>query len=187
MEYTSPIASAQVKSAVLLAGLHALGQTRVTEPVQSRDHTERMLAAAGVPVVVDGPSVSIEPVSTLNPIDIDVPGDPSSAAFWITLAATTPGSEVRVADSCLNPTRTGLIDQLRHMGASIQIENRRQSAGEPVGDIIVRHQPLKGIDIGAHSLPRMIDEVPILALAAMRASGVTRIYGATELRVKESG
>jgi len=180
------VASAQVKSALLLAGLTATGPTEICEPGPSRDHSERMLRMMGADVQLNGQAVSIGPVDRLDPIDLDVPGDPSSAAFWMVAATLVPGSHMMLAGVDINPTRTGLMDALRRMGASITIENERSQAGEPVGDVVVRAAPLRGIEISGDTVVRMIDEFPLLAVAASQASGPTTVRDAAELRVKES-
>ena len=186
IDYTLPVASAQVKSAVLLAGLYASGTTRVEEPGASRDHTERMLKAFGAEVSYSPGKASVVR-SEMTGIEMRVPGDISSAAFFIVAALIVPGSRLRIRDIGLNPTRTGLLDALGKMGARIRIENRRDWGGEPVGDLVVESGGrLKGIDIGGNDIPAMIDELPVLFIAAAFAGGTTRITGAAELRVKES-
>jgi len=185
IDYTSPVASAQLKSCLLIAGLYAEGTTTVTEPMKSRDHTERMLWAFGVDVDVDGNSVSIGKERRLKGTVIDVPGDISSAAFFMVAAMITKGSELRINNVGLNPTRTGIIDILEKMGASIEVVNQRVRK-EPSGDLIVRTSDLKGIDIDGALLLPAIDEFPIVCVAAAFAKGTTRISGAAELRVKES-
>jgi len=184
--YESPIASAQVKSAVLLAGLFADGVTSVTEPARSRDHTERMLEYMGVEVDVDGLKVSVTGGARPRPMDIAVPADISSAAFFLVAAAITPGSDVLLKDVGINPTRTGIIDILRLMSADIEIEETRLEGPEPVGNIRVRHSELRGIEIGGELFVRAIDEFPIICVAASCAKGLTVIKDAAELRVKES-
>jgi 3-phosphoshikimate 1-carboxyvinyltransferase len=190
IEYTLPVASAQVKSAVLLAGLNTPGITRVIEPVPTRDHSERMLRGFGAELTVeDSPSgkiISITGEAELKPQHIVVPGDPSSAGFWMVAASIVPGSEVTIANVCMNPTRTGLIQALRMMGADIAEAQPRIVGGEPVADLIVRHAPLKAIEVPAELAPSMIDEYPILFVAAALAEGRTVARGAHELRVKES-
>jgi len=191
IDYASPVASAQVKSALLLAGLAAPGATRVTEPTMSRDHTERMLARMGADIE-SGPTddgrwgVRLQGQPELNAIDVDVPADPSSAAYPIVAALITPESEVRLDHVCLNPTRAGLIETLREMGGQIEIVDARDVGGEPVGDLIVKSSTLQGIDVPPERAASMIDEYPILAVAAAKASGVTRMRGVGELRVKET-
>jgi 3-phosphoshikimate 1-carboxyvinyltransferase len=186
IDYESPIASAQVKSAVLLAGLYADGTTSVNEPAKSRDHTERMLRYMGVEVVEDGLKVSLRGGQRLQAKDIAVPGDISSAAFFMVAAAITPGSDILIKNVGVNPTRTGVIDVLRLMNADIEVEEPRMDGPEPVADIRVRYSQLRGIDIGGELFVRAIDEFPILCIAASCATGVTDITDAAELRVKES-
>ena len=190
IEYTLPVASAQVKSAVLLAGLNTPGITRVIEPVPTRDHSERMLRGFGAELTVedgpDGKIISITGEAELKPQHIVVPGDPSSAGFWMVAASIVPGSEITIANVCMNPTRTGLITALRLMGADIAETNARTVGGEPVADLVVRHAPLKAIEVPADLAPSMIDEYPVLFVAASLAEGRTVARGAHELRVKES-
>ena len=188
--YTLPVASAQVKSAVLLAGLNTPGRTTVIEPTPTRDHTERMLQGFGaklsIAVKEDGRHISIEGQHELQAQALDVPGDPSSAAFPMVAALITDGSDIVIENIMLNPTRTGLIETLIEMGGDISIENRRLAGGEEVGDLHVRHSRLHGIRVPALRAPSMIDEYPILAVAASFADGTTRMEGLEELRVKES-
>lgn len=190
IEYTLPVASAQVKSAVLLAGLNTPGITRVIEPVLTRDHSERMLAGFGADLTVEqtaqGRVISIRGEAELTPQHITVPGDPSSAAFWLVAASIVPGSDVTVSNVGLNPTRTGIITALRMMGASIEEVDPRIVGGEPVADLRVRHAPLRAIEVPADLAPSMIDEYPALFVAAAFAEGRTVARGAEELRVKES-
>ncbi len=190
IEYTLPVASAQVKSAVLLAGLNTPGITRVIEPVPTRDHSERMLTGFGAELTVEdsaqGKIISIRGEAELKPQHIVVPGDPSSAGFWMVAASIVPGSDITIANVCMNPTRTGLIAALRMMGADIAERNPRVVGGEPVADLIVRHAPLKAIEVPPELAPSMIDEYPILFVAASLAEGRTVARGAHELRVKES-
>ena len=190
IEYTLPVASAQVKSAVLLAGLNTPGITRVIEPVPTRDHSERMLRGFGAELTVEetpqGRIISITGEAELTPQHIVVPGDPSSAGFWMVAASIVPGSEIVIANVCMNPTRTGLITALRMMGADIAEAQPRIVGGEPVADLIVRHAALKAIEVPADLAPSMIDEYPILFVAAAFAEGRTVARGAHELRVKES-
>ncbi|HEY0622125.1 3-phosphoshikimate 1-carboxyvinyltransferase [Sphingomonas sp.] len=190
IEYTLPVASAQVKSAVLLAGLNTPGITRVIEPVLTRDHSERMLAGFGAELTVEqapqGRIISIRGEAELKPQQITVPGDPSSAAFWMVAASIVPGSDVTIANVGLNPTRTGLIAALRMMGADIAEVSPRTVGGEPVADLHVRHAPLKAIEVPHDLAPSMIDEYPALFVAAAFAEGRTVARGAEELRVKES-
>jgi 3-phosphoshikimate 1-carboxyvinyltransferase len=180
------ISSAQVKSALLLAGLKADGQTTVNEPSPSRDHTERMLGYFGATLSLSQKSVTIKGGQKLEARDIIVPGDPSSAAFPIVWAAAVPGSEIIVRNVCLNTTRTGFLAVLERMGAQIERVNVRDRAGEPVGDLIVRGSELQGTTIAGDEIPSLIDEIPILVVAAALASGTTVITDAKELRVKET-
>jgi 3-phosphoshikimate 1-carboxyvinyltransferase len=190
LDYRLPEPSAQVKSAVLLAGLHADGGARVIEPEATRDHTERMLRAFGARVDVvdrDGERhIELPGGQRLTGAKVRVPGDPSSAAFPIVAALVTPGSEVVVEDVLLNELRTGLFRTLSEMGADLTVENVRKSGGEQVGDIVARHSSLKGVDVPPERAPSMIDEYPILAVAAAFADGVTTMRGVGEMRVKES-
>jgi 3-phosphoshikimate 1-carboxyvinyltransferase len=190
IEYLLPVASAQVKSAVLLAGLNTPGITRVIEPVPTRDHSERMLAGFGATITVEpsnrGHVISITGEAELKPQDIIVPGDPSSAAFWAVAASIVPGSQVTISNVGLNPTRAGLFTALRMMGADITEVDPRSVGGEPVADLIVRHAGLTAIDVPPDLAPSMIDEYPILFVAAAMAEGRTVARGAHELRVKES-
>jgi 3-phosphoshikimate 1-carboxyvinyltransferase len=185
IDYAMPVASAQVKSSLILAALYAQGETRVTEPAPTRDHTERMLAAFGHPVRRDGSTVTVTP-GPLKATDVAVPADISSATFFMVGAAIAPGSDVMLTDVGMNPTRTGAIDILRLMGADIELQNQRVQGGEPVADLRVRYAPLKGIAIPAHLVPLAIDEFPALFIAAANAQGETTLTGAEELRVKES-
>jgi 3-phosphoshikimate 1-carboxyvinyltransferase len=188
--YTLPVASAQVKSAVLLAGLNTPGITRVIEPVATRDHSERMLKGFGADITVEqtpeGRLISLHGQAELAPQTITVPGDPSSAAFWAVAASIVPGSDVLIANVGMNPTRTGLFAALRAMGADITEENPRTVGGEPVADLRVRHADLRAIDVPPDLTPSMIDEYPVLFVAAALAEGRTVARGAHELRVKES-
>ena len=187
MDYESPVASAQVKSAVLLAGLYADGETCVTEPALSRDHTERMLSAFGARIEREGTKVTIEPVDELfAPEEIRVPGDISSAAYWLVAASLIEGSDIILQDVGVNPTRTGILDVLSDMGANITVCSERESGGETLADIRVRTASLRGASFGGEIIPRLIDEIPILAVAALFADGDTVISGAAELRVKET-
>lgn len=186
VETTTPVASAQVKSALLLAGLYADGETIVREAHPTRDYTERMLSAFGWPIEFAPGFARLSGGHRLEAIDVDVPADFSSAAFFIVAATLVPGSNLRIESVGMNPRRTGLLDALRAMGADIREENRRAQGGEPVADLIVRHAPLRGIDVPVDIVPDMIDEFPILFVAAACAEGRTRISGAAELRVKES-
>jgi len=179
------VASAQVKSAILLAGLFAEGETSVTEPERSRDHTERMLSGMGVPVRVDGLTVTVGPGRPRGG-RLDVPGDISSAAFFLCAAAALPGSEVTVRGLGVNPTRTGLLDVLRAMGAEVSLSGERDVAGEPRADVTVRAKELRATEIRGAIVPRLIDELPIVMAMATQAEGRTEIRDARELRVKES-
>jgi 3-phosphoshikimate 1-carboxyvinyltransferase len=191
IDYTSPVASAQVKSAILLAGLAAPGITVLHEPVMSRDHTERMLVRMGAEVFSGadpegGWHVHLTGQPELTAIDVDVPADPSSAAFPIVAALITPGSDVLLEHIGLNPARAGLIDTLIEMGGQVTILNRRDAGGEPVGDLAIKGSSLRGIVVPPARAASMIDEYPILAVAAAAASGVTVMAGIKELRVKET-
>ena len=185
IDYRTPVASAQIKSAVLLAGLFADGETAVTEPAPSRDHTEKMLQAFGADIQADGLRTVVK-ASSLTARQVVVPGDISSAAFFLVAGAIIPGSRITVRNVGLNLTRTGILDVLEEMGASISIGNRRENSGELIGDITVAGQGLKGVVIGGDLIPRLIDEIPVLAVAAAVAEGKTTIKDATELKVKES-
>lgn len=187
MCYESPVASAQVKSAILLAGMYAEGKTTVVEPITSRDHTERMLEAFGVRTEQEGTAVTIHPVSAFEaPEAIEVPGDISSAAYWLAAGAIIPGSSLLLRNVGVNPTRTGIIDVLQDMGASIELLNVRTSGGEAAADINITSGSLHGVSFGADIMPRLIDEIPVIAVAALFADGDTIITGAGELRVKET-
>ena len=190
IHFNSPIASAQVKSAVLLAGLYASGQTTVTEPALSRDHTERMLRSFGAKVLTgnfeDRPSVTVTETQNLYGTEISVPGDISSAAFFLVGASIVPGSEVVLRNVGINPTRDGVISALRAMGAKIEVLEVRNEDSEPAADLLVRYAPLHGTEIGGALIPRLIDELPVLAAAAAVAEGRTVIRDAAELKVKES-
>lgn len=190
IDYTLPVASAQVKSAVLLAGLNTPGITRVVEPVPTRDHSERMLAGFGATLTVEhsnrGRIIAITGEAELKPQNIVVPGDPSSAAFWAVAASIVPGAEVLIVNVGLNPTRAGIFTALRMMGADITELDARTVGGEPVADLLVRHAPLKAIEVPHDLAPSMIDEYPVLFVAAALGDGRTVARGAEELRVKES-
>lgn len=186
IEYEMPMASAQVKSAVLLAGLYAEGETVITEPAPTRDHTERMLEGFGVKLVREGPKVRLAGGQRLTATSIDVPADISSAAFFLVGASIAEGSDLLLEHVGMNPTRTGIVDILRLMGADIEALNAREVGGEPVADLRVTHAPLHGAIIPEALVPDMIDEFPVLFVAAAAASGVTTVSGAAELRVKES-
>ncbi len=191
IDITVTVASAQVKSALLLAALNASGESSVTQPVRTRDHTEKMLAAFGADIRVEplaggGECIHIRAATDLRGCDIEVPRDPSSAAFPLVAGLIVPGSEIHLPAILLNPRRSGLIQTLLEMGADIRIENRRIGGGEEIGDLIVRHSALKGVIVPAERAPSMIDEYPILAVAAAFAEGDTVMQGLEELRVKES-
>jgi 3-phosphoshikimate 1-carboxyvinyltransferase len=186
IEYTLPVASAQVKSCVLLAGLYAEGETTVLEPVPTRDHTESLLAAAGVRLGRRPGRVTVTPAERLELGEVSVPGDFSSAAPFVVAATLVPGSELHVHGVNLNPRRTGLLEILERMGARITVYNRRRIAGEPAGDLDVRHAALVGTDVGPEEVPLAIDELPLFALAAACARGESALRGARELRKKET-
>ncbi len=186
IRYRMPVASAQVKSSILLAGLFAEGETIVEEPQPTRDHTERMLAAMGARIGREGPAVRLTPGGPLAPLSMRVPNDISAAAFWMVAAAIHPDADVRLTGVGMNPTRTGVVDVLRAMGADLSVEEERYVAGEPVADIGVRSSRLRGARIGGEQVLSAMDEVPVLAVAAAFAEGVTEISDAEELRVKES-
>jgi 3-phosphoshikimate 1-carboxyvinyltransferase len=191
IEYVMPIASAQVKSALLLSGLYASGPTAIEEPMLSRDHTERMMVALGIPLQTAGASVVLDPnrpwAGGWDPFDWQVPGDPSSAAFPLVAAAMVPGSQVSVRDVCINPTRTGLLDWLRLLGANVSYRATGHGAGdEPMAELTVTHGPLRGSVAGGELVVRMIDEVPAACALAAASKGQTEIRDAKELRVKES-
>jgi 3-phosphoshikimate 1-carboxyvinyltransferase len=184
--YESPVASAQIKSCVLLAGLFAEGTTVVQEPRKSRDHTERLLTYLGVPLQVEGCTVHLQGRPSFAGKPIAVPGDISAAAFFIVAASIVPDSDIVLPGIGLNPERTGILDILREMGADLTILNSQEVSGEPVGDIRVRSAPLRGVAIGPELIPKTIDELPVLCVAAALANGQTHITGAQELRVKET-
>lgn len=186
IHYDSPVASAQVKSCVLLAGLYADGETSVTEPALSRDHTERMLRSFGADIRTEGRTCTITPPKTLHGQHIEVPGDISSAAFFIAAACITPDSDVLIQNVGINPTRAGILEVCRAMGADVSLENVREAGGEPVADIRARTSRLKGTVIEGDIIPTLIDELPVIALMACFAEGQTIIRDAHELRVKES-
>src|SRR5512143_1816706 len=187
INYASPVASAQVKSAILLAGLYADGVTSVREPSKSRDHTERMLRFFGVEVSEEGGRVSLRGRQKLTAIgSLEIPSDVSSAAFFMVAASIVPGSDLTIRNVGVNPTRTGIVDILTEMGADIALLNRREQAGEPVADIRVRHKKLRAVQISGDMIPRAIDEIPVISVAASYAQGRTIIRDAAELRVKES-
>lgn len=186
IEYDMPVASAQVKSCLLLAGLYAAGETVVREPAPTRDHSERMLRAYGCEVISNGGEIRLRGGQQLTACDVEVPADISSAAFFMVAASIASGSDITLQHVGVNPTRTGVIDILKLMGASLDLHNRRDIGGEPVADIRVRSAPLSGIDIPLELVPLAIDEFPVLFVAAACARGTTRLSGAEELRVKES-
>ena len=190
IRYTLPVASAQVKSAILLAGLNTPGETTVIEPIATRDHSERMLAGFGAELTVtpspEGKVITIRGQAELKPQDIVVPGDPSSAAFWLVAGSIVPGADVTITNVGMNPTRTGIIEALKMMGADITELDARTVGGEPVADLRVRHAPLSAIEVPPELTPSMIDEYPVLFVAAAFATGTTIARGAEELRVKES-
>jgi 3-phosphoshikimate 1-carboxyvinyltransferase len=184
--YHPPVASAQIKSALLLAGLYAEGKTEVIEPHPTRDYTESMLKAFGWPIEYSPGKATVEGGHTLHAVDVDVPADISSAAFFIVAACIVPGSELRLKGVGLNPRRTGLLAALELMGADISVDNERSSGGEDIGDLVVRYRRLHGVALPLDIVPDMIDEFPALFVAAAVADGLTTIRGAAELRVKES-
>jgi 3-phosphoshikimate 1-carboxyvinyltransferase len=186
INYLMPVASAQVKSAILLAALQADGTTTLEEPLKSRDHTEVMLRGFGGHLAVNCQTIAVTGGQSLAAQDVRIPGDISSAAFFVVAAAMNPGSDVVIRDVGCNPTRAGVIEVLRRMGASVQLTNQRAEAGEPVADIRVVGGPLKGVDVGAELVARTIDEYPVLAIAAALAEGVTTFSAVKELRYKES-
>jgi len=180
------VASAQVKSALLLAGLFARGETRVVEPAPTRDHTERLLKAMGADLRQAGDGISLSPGRTLRCVDVQVPGDFSSAAFWLVLGVLHPNAEIRVRDVGMNPSRTGLLTILEHMGANVVLENTRDVAGEPVADLVARSSELHATTVGGDLVALAIDEVPLVALLGLFADGETVVRDAAELRAKES-
>ena len=184
--HTLAVPSAQVKSALLLAGLSAEGPTTVVEPVPTRDHTERMLTFLGAKVARRGDEVTVEPAAKMSGREMEVPGDFSSAAFFLVAAAIVPGSHITIRRVGLNPTRTGLLDLLKRMGARVQVIPRPGAAWEPVGDVKVEAAPLKAVTVEPSLIPGIIDELPILMVAASQAEGVSRMEGVGELRVKET-
>lgn len=186
INYMSDKSTAQVKSAVLFAGLYADGAVTYNEPVKSRDHSERMLRAFGAKVETNGNAVTVYPAEKLNAQTVNVPGDISSAAFFIAAALIVPGSEITINNVGINPTRDGLVEILKKMGAEINLNNVRELSGEHVCDMNVKYSKLKAVNIGAEIIPRMVDEIPVFALIATQADGITKITGAQELRVKES-
>ena len=186
IDYRLPVASAQLKSAILLAGLHSRGTTVVREPSASRDHTERMLRAQGADVRVDGLTITLNPGRPLKALSMEIPGDISSAAFWLVAAAIHPDAEIVVRDVGMNPGRTGVLEALEAMGARIQVIPRGERAGEPIADLVAVSSKLRGIEVKGDLVPRLIDEIPVLAVAAVFAEGQTVFADASELRVKET-
>jgi 3-phosphoshikimate 1-carboxyvinyltransferase len=186
IHYVLPMASAQVKSCLLLAGLYAEGETTVIEPAPTRDHTERMLKGFGYPVEVNGPKITVRPGGTLTATQIDVPSDISSATFFMVAASIAKDSDITLQHVGINPTRVGAINILRQMGANIEMLNEREVGGEPVADLRIRSAQLKGIQIPEDQVPLAIDEFPAIFIAAACAEGTTVLTGAEELRVKES-
>ncbi len=186
IRYEMGIASAQVKSALLLAGLYAPGRTTVIEPAPTRDHTERMLRGMGAEIAIDGREITLEPPSQLCPLAMTVPGDFSTAAFFIVAAVSVPGSQILLKGVGVNPTRTGFLTVLAKMGAKVELLNPRDEGGEPVADIRCSYQPLHGVTVEGDLISLAIDELPLVAVLATQADGVTEVRGAQELRVKES-
>ena len=186
IDYKMPVASAQVKTAIILAGLYADGETVIHEIEKSRDHTELMLSAMGADLTVDNLDITVKPTNDLTAVNVDVPGDISSVAFFLVLGAIMPNSQITVTNVGINPTRTGIIDVLKDMGADITLENVHTSAGETVANITVRSSSVKGTTVGGDIIPRLIDELPIIAVAAVFADGQTVIKDAQELKVKET-
>jgi 3-phosphoshikimate 1-carboxyvinyltransferase len=185
MKYEMPVASAQLKSCLLLAGLRADGATTLSQPAESRDHTERMFSAMGVNVAKSGLDLTLEP-SELETVDVEVPGDISSAAFWMVAAVCHPDAELLIRNVGTNPTRAGIITALQQMGANLSLVDERQVAGEPVADVLVKSSQLTAIELSGDIVPLLIDEIPVIAVAAALAEGTTVIRDAEELRVKES-
>ena len=183
--YQMPVASAQLKSCLLLAGLRADGVTTLTQPAESRDHTERMFSAMGVNLKTTGLDLVLEP-SELNTVDVEIPGDISSAAFWMVAGICHPDAELMIRNVGINPTRAGIITALQMMGANLTLVDEREVAGEPVADVLVKTSQLKGIELAGDIVPLLIDEIPVIAVAAAIAEGETVIRDAEELRVKES-
>jgi 3-phosphoshikimate 1-carboxyvinyltransferase len=187
IDFSLPVPSAQVKSAILLAGLFAQSETVLHEPISSRDHTERLLKQMGAKLETDGNSIFLSPLSSpLASINFRVPGDISSAAYFMVAGAIHPNARIVLRDCGINPTRTGIIDILLAMGARLKVENKRWEAGEPLADITVESSELKGVEVGGDIIPRLIDEIPVLAVASCVAKGKTVLRDAAELRVKES-
>jgi 3-phosphoshikimate 1-carboxyvinyltransferase len=186
VEHRLQVASAQVKSALLLAGLFADGETQVVEPAPTRDHTERLLRAMGASLLESGDGLRLTPGQPLRCVDVAVPGDFSAAAFWLVLGVLHPDAEIRVENVGLNPTRTGLLTILQRMGANVEIERERDVAGEPVADLVAWSSQLHGIEVGGDLVPLAIDEISLVALLGLFADGETRVTDAAELRTKES-
>lgn len=187
IEFSLPVPSAQIKSAILLAGLFAQGRTILHQPIPSRDHTERLLKQMGAELKSDGNFISLSPlINPLAPVSFYIPGDISSAAYFLVAGAIHPNARIVIKNCGINPTRTGIIDVLLDMGAKLKMENERMEVGEPLADIIVESSELKGVEIGGDIIPRLIDEIPVLVVAGCVARGKTAIRGAGELRVKES-
>ncbi len=186
IDYRTPVASSQIKSCILLAGLFAEGETVVTEPAGSRDHTERMLTSFGAEVVSHGLTRKVKGRPKLLGHRVVIPGDISSASYFLMAAILCPDSEIMIRNVGINPTRAGVLEAIGAMGGQVSLENRREESGEPVADLLVRSSQLKGCDFGGDLLVRMLDEIPLLAVAATQAEGETKIYDAAELRVKES-
>jgi len=185
IEYKMTVASAQVKSCIILAGLRASGETVIHQPSLSRDHTERMLQAMGAPVVEDGLTLTVRP-GRPKAVDVNVPGDVSAAAFWMVAASCHSDAQLRLLNVGMNPGRTGILEVMRSMGAKIKAENERLEGGEPVADLVVEPSRLEATEVGGDVIPRVLDEIPVLAVAACFAKGTTVIKDAEELRVKES-
>ena len=185
IDYEMPVASAQLKSSILIAGLYAKGKTIVRQPAASRDHTERMMTAMGADVKIDGLNVTVRP-SELTSLDVRIPADVSGAAFWLVAGICHPNARIRISGVGINPSRAGVLDVLKSMGARIKIENVREEAGEPSADLIAESSQLEGVEIFGETIPKVIDELPVLALAACFAKGTTVIRDAQEMRVKES-
>jgi 3-phosphoshikimate 1-carboxyvinyltransferase len=187
IRYALPVPSAQIKSAILLAGLFAEGDTIIEQTLSSRDHTERLLKLMGADLQYDDTHLCLQPLSSpLTSVDITVPGDISSAAYWLVAGAIHPNARIKIFNCGINPTRTGIIDVLVAMKARLRIENQRNEANEPVADLVIESSQLKATEISSDIIPRLIDEIPVLAVAACMAHGNTIIKGAGELRVKES-
>lgn len=184
--YKMPVASAQIKSAILIAGLFAEGKTTIIEPSVSRDHTERMIGALGVKVTRGDKTIELIPSAPRAPVDVAVPGDISSAAFWLVAGAVHPDAKLRILGVGINPTRAGIIDVLHEMGAKLRVDRVTKEGGEPVADVSIETSNLMGVRIKGNMIPRVIDEIPLIALAGACATGTTVIRGAQELRVKES-